>query len=128
MNNKRIEWRKKKLEHIRYQLESGQLNVFRELLPNKVIQQACKDSQFYFRTHLLTPLVTVFHMIGATIIKEGSFQSAWPMSGYAGQTGALSRARKRLLLEVWQRIGQWILNQVDSECQDKENKWRGRMS
>lgn len=125
ISNKHIEWRKKKLEDFRCKLESGQLNALRELLPNKVIEQACEDSQFYFRTRLLTPLVTVFHMIGAALTKEGSFQSAWHLTGQSGRTGALARARKRVSVEVWERIGKWILRQTDHEFQAEENRWRG---
>jgi len=61
MNNRDIEWRGKKLEEFRQQLESGQMNAVREMLPDHVIKEICEDCQYYFRTRLLTPLVTVFH-------------------------------------------------------------------
>ena len=81
MNNRNIELRRKKLEQFREQLESGQMNAVREMLPNGVIEQICEDCQYYFRTRLLTPLVTVFHMISAGISREGSFRSAWQLNG-----------------------------------------------
>lgn len=125
VTNKHIDWRKKKLEDIRYQIESGQLNAFRELLPNEVIQQACEDCQYYFRTRLLTPLSTVFHMIGSAMTRDGSFQSAWHMSGQSGQSGALARARKRLPLAVWQKINEWMLETISQEFEGEEDLWRG---
>ncbi len=125
MDNKHIEWRKKKLEDFRHRIESGQLNAFRELLPNEVIQQACEDCQYFFRSRLFTPLATVFHMIGSAMTRDGSFQSAWHMSGQSGQSGALARARKRLPLAVWQKINEWMLETIDQEFEDEENLWRG---
>ena len=81
MNNRDIEWRSKKLEQIRGEIESGQLNALRGLLPDEVIHQICEECGYDFRTRLLTPLATIFHMLSAAIIREGSFQSAWHMSG-----------------------------------------------
>ena len=111
MNNKDIEWRRKKLEGIREQLESGQLNAVRELLPNEVIQKACEDCHYYFRNRMLTPLVVVFHMISAGISRERSFQSAWHLNGQTGRSGSLAKARKRVPLEVWKKIDGWMIEQ-----------------
>ena len=124
MNNKDIEWRSKKLEQVRKEIESGQLNALRELLPNGVIKQICEECGYYFRTRLLTPLVTVFHMIGAGISRDGSFQSAWQMNGQTGKSGVLSEARKRLPLGVWSRLHQWIVQEVKKESGFKQ-LWRG---
>src|SRR3989338_8019931 len=96
MDNRNIEWRQKKLDQIRQELESGQMNAVREILPNRVIEQICEDCQYYFRTRLLTPLVTVFHMMSAGISREGSFRSAWHLNGQTGRSGSLAKARKRL--------------------------------
>lgn len=124
MNNRDIEWRKKKLEQIRERLEGGQLNAVRELLPNSVIQQICEDCQYYFRTRLLSPLVTIFHMISAGMSREGSFQSAWHFNGQSGQSGSLAKARKRLPLKVWEDIDQWVIRKIEEE-QDGADRWRG---
>lgn len=40
MNNRDIEWRRKKLEQFRESLESGQMNAVREILPDRVIEQS----------------------------------------------------------------------------------------
>lgn len=124
MNNKDIEWRKKKLKQIREQIESGQLNAVRELLPNHVIQQICEDCQYYFRTRLLSPLVIIFHMISAGISREASFQSAWPLNGQSGQSGSLAKGRKRLPLKIWEGIDSWMIQAIEEE-QNGEDRWRG---
>lgn len=122
MNNKDIEWRSKKLEQVRKEIECGQLNALRELLPDEVIKQICEESEYYFRTRLLTPLVTIFHMIGAGISREGSFQSAWQMNGQSGRSGILAEARKRLPLEVWNQLHRWMMKEISKE---DEGLWRG---
>lgn len=124
MNNKDIEWRGKKLEPVREEIERGQLNSLRELLPDEVIRGICEECGYYFRTRLLTPLVTIFHMISAGITREGSFQSAWQMSGQAGRSGVLSEARKRLPLGIWNKIHQWMMKEIEKESGYKK-RWRG---
>ena len=71
-----IEQKRKHLEQKRKELEETQLNAFRELLPNDVIERICEQSGYAHRKRLLTPLVTIFHMLGAAISRENSFQSA----------------------------------------------------
>lgn len=124
MNNKDIVWRGKKLEQVREEIESGQLNALRGLLPDEVVREICEECGYYFRTRLLTPLVTIFHMISAGINREGSFQSAWQMSGQAGRSGVLSVARKRLPLEVWDELHKWMMEEIEKEI-GCEKKWRG---
>ncbi len=124
VNNKDIEWRKQKLEDKRLELESGQLNALRELLPDQVIREICEESKYYFRSRLLSPLVTIFHMIGAAISREGSFQSSWHLNAQTGQSGSLAKARKRLPLNVWEGIDHWMLEQIEKET--AEDKRRGQ--
>ena len=124
MNNKDIEWYGKKLEQLREEIECGQLNALRELLPNEVIKQICEECGYYFRARLLTPLVTIFHMIGAGISREGSFQSAWQMSGQSGRSGRLSEARSRLPLKVWIQLHEWMMKEIRKESGCKK-QWRG---
>lgn len=124
MNNKDIEWRRKKLKQQREAIESGQMNALRDMLPNETIRQACEDSGYYFRTRLLSPLVIIFHMIAAGISREGSFQSAWHLAGQTRQSGSLAKGRKRLPLKVWKRIDQWMMEAIDKELKG-EDRWRG---
>jgi hypothetical protein len=124
MNNRDIEWRRKKLERIRHELESGQMNAIRQLVSNEVIEQICEDHHYEYRKRLLTPIVTVFHMISAAITGEGSFQSAWQRNGQTGRSGVLAEARKRLPYEVWQELDQWMKRQIEAEA-NGDPRWRG---
>lgn len=124
MNTQRIEKRRKKLNTMREKIEQGQLNAFRELLTNEAIEQICSECQYYFRTRLLSPLVTIFHMIAAAISREGSFQSAWHLNGQTAQSGSLAKARKRLPLSVWQKIHHWIVDQI-KQHHDSQYLWHG---
>jgi hypothetical protein len=94
-----------RLEAVRRKIEESQLNALRELLPDSAIVQACRDAGHKFRRRLLTPVVTVFHMIAAALWPEKSFQAAWQASGCGHvDTGGLSRARKRLPFDVMARL------------------------
>ena len=124
MNNRDIEWRREKLKQEREKLESGQLTALRELLPNEVLRGICEECHYEFRSRLLTPLVTIFHMISAGISRDGSFRSAWHLSGQSGQSGSLAKARQRLSRVVWQKLDRWMIEEIDKEtvC---EYRWRG---
>jgi len=119
-----IDKRREKLKEERNRLESTQLNGLRELLPDRVIKQICDECEYYFRIRLFTPLVTIFHMLGAAISREGSFQSAWHNTGEVGRTDALARARKRLPLKIWQGLDCWTTSEVEKEF-GKEGLWQG---
>lgn len=124
MSNKSIEKRKKKLKHMREELISNQLNAVRELLPNDAVEDLCQEAGYYFRSRLLCPLVTIFHMIGAAISRDGSFQSSWHLNGQTGSSGSLAKARKRLPESIWQGLDQWISNQI-TERHDSKYLWHG---
>jgi hypothetical protein len=113
-----------KLEGIRRRLESTQLNAVRELLTDKVIMQICNECEYYFRERIFTPLVMIFHMIGAAISREGSFQSSWRNIGETGKSDILSKARKRLPIIVWEKLYRWITERIDDECKE-DYLWRG---
>jgi IS4 transposase len=124
MRHKSIEKRKKKLNTMRAELISSQLNAVRELLPNEVIEDLCQEAGYYFRSRLLCPLVTIFHMIGAAISREGSFQSSWHLNGQTGSSGSLAKARKRLPESIWQGLDHWICDQIDQK-HDSKYLWHG---
>ena len=121
--NKSIGKRKRNLKWMREELISSQLNAVRELLPNEAIQDICQEAGYYFRTRLFCPLITIFHMIGAAISRDGSFQSSWHFNGQTGQSDSLAKARKRLPLSVWQGLDQWICKQI-SQKHDSKYLWR----
>jgi len=124
MNNRNIEWRRKKLKQFREEINGGQLNSLREMLPKAVIEEACYQSEYRFRRRLFEPETTVFHMLTAALSPESSFQSAWHLSGQTGCSARLAEARKRLPLEVWQRLQQWTREQHQS-CAEASQYWRG---
>ncbi len=62
MNNKDIEWKRKKLKSLQEEISSGQLNAFRELVPARKIEELCDEVEHPFRKRLLPPSVTIFHM------------------------------------------------------------------
>ena len=124
MNNRDIEWRREKLKQEREKLESGQLTALRELLPDAVLQEICEECHYEFRSRLLTPLVTIFHMISAGISRDGSFRSAWQLNGQSGRSGSLAKARQRLPQVVWRRLDQWMIQEIDKESA-LEYQWRG---
>jgi len=113
-----------KLEAVRRRLEETQLNAVRELLTDKVITTICSECGYYFRERIFTPLVTIFHMIGAAISREGSFQSSWHNIGETGNSDTLSKARRRLPIAVWKRIHKWIASQIEAESREV-SLWRG---
>ena len=124
MNNKDIEWRREKLKQEREKLESGQLTALRELLPDEVLREICEECRYEFRSRMLTPLVTIFHMISAGISRDGSFRSAWHLNGQSGRSGSLAKARQRLPQVVWQKLDQWMIREIDKETAS-EYQWRG---
>ena len=113
-----------KLEAVRRRLEETQLNAVRELLTDKVITRICRQCGYYYRERVFTPLVTIFHMIGAAISREGSFQSSWHNIGETGSSDTLSKARKRLPVAVWKKIHHWITSQIEAEGRGV-SLWRG---
>ncbi len=56
------------------------MNARRDVLPDSQILTACRDAGHDFRTRLLTPVVTVFHMIAAALWPEKLFRSVWQSS------------------------------------------------
>lgn len=57
--------------------------------------------------------VTILHMIGAALSREQSFQSSWNNSGQIASSDALSKARKRLPLSIWDKLDQWINGNIE---------------
>lgn len=105
-------------------LEKSQLKAVQEVLPVDVIEKICIKEGYSYRKRLLTPEVTMYHMLQAAVHREGSFQSAWHSIGKSGLSGSLSKARKRIPLEVWKKVDEWVVKKVGIEFAGKE-KWRG---
>ena len=89
------------LESIRTRIRGSQMNALRDILPDEQIHAACRKIGYEFRRRLLTPVVTVFHMIAAALWPENSFRSAWQSTGAPPvSSGSLADARARLPLGV----------------------------
>ncbi len=110
-------------------LESVTFNSIRKVLPDRAIIKACRQADYDYRKRIITPIVTVLHMVVAAIWPEDSFVASWQLTWsafagncpcFAGQSphgGSVVKARKRLPLQVWKNIFQWLCQQarVNSE-------------
>jgi Transposase DDE domain len=106
-----------KLEEIRKRFEEGQLNAIRDVLPNKVITQACIDHGMDYRERLLTPVVTVFHYLTAALWPEQSFQSSATVNGINVSSSSMSKARNRLPLEVMYKLFEYVCKLCEQEAE-----------
>ena len=102
------------------ELEQVTFNSIRGILPDAAIEQACRDAGYTYRRRTLTPIVTILHMILASIWPEESFQASlhllWDhftgvcpgLARKAPASGSLAKARARLPLGMWQRITEYL--------------------
>jgi hypothetical protein len=117
-------------------LQQVTFNSIRKILPDRAIDQACRDVGYRFRKRTLTPVVTVLHMILAAIWPEESFQASAQLiwDNFAGAfarlsakqpgSGSLAKARARLPLALWDRIGQFLATNLQ-ELSEPFAAWRG---
>ena len=49
----------------------------REVLPDRILDQACREVGHLDRGRILTPIVTVFHRLLAALWPEDSFAASW---------------------------------------------------
>lgn len=117
-------------------LQQVTFNSVREMLPDRVIQQACREVGYRYRRRKLSPIVTMLHMILAAIWPEESFQASWQMiwegavathpdlEGRGVSSGSLAKARTRLPVALWQRVWAFLsarVQQLSAPWAD----WRG---
>lgn len=117
-------------------LESAPLQSIRKILPDKTIHDACCQVNYNYRNTLITPIVTVLHMILAAIFPEDSFNASWEllwssciannpsMAGKSPSRGTVSNGRKRMPLKAWNKIVEWISKQGQAYS-DKLDQWHG---
>jgi hypothetical protein len=123
-------------EEISDQLEQVSLNSIRNILPDKMIEQTCKEVGYNFRKRKITPIVTVLHMVMAAIWPEESFNACWQvlwdsfiswfpqLSGQCPSRGCVAEARARLPLRLWQRLFAQI--SCKAQClSEAYDKWKG---
>ncbi|NLF01213.1 MAG: IS4 family transposase, partial [Anaerolineales bacterium] len=107
-------------------LQEVTFNSIRKVLPDKAIEQACTAVGYSFRNRILTPIVTILHMILAAIWPEESFQASWQMiwdnmvaafpslKGKEPSSGSLAKARLRLPLALWERVWDYLVDEVQT--------------
>ena len=110
-------------------LESVTFNSIRKVLPDKAILNACRQADYEYRKRIITPIVTVLHMIVAAIWPDDSFVASWQLTwssfaancpcfaGRSPHSGSVVKARKRLPLQVWKNIVQWLCQQAQENSE-----------
>ena len=130
MFNKSIDKMTAKTSNFSTDLESVTFNSIRKVLPDRAIIKACRQADYDYRKRIITPIVTVLHMIVSAIWPDDSFIASWQLTWsafaannpcFAGQSphnGSVVKARKRLPLQVWKNIVQWLCQQaqINSEA------------
>jgi len=136
MSAKDIDSASKNHENISEKIESITFSSIRKVLPDKAIENACDAAGYHYRQRVITPIVTVLHMILAAIWPEESFAASWQILwtsfssmyvGYAGVSpslGSVAKARYRLPLEVWKKLFGWLSIQAQNLSQSFD-KWKG---
>ncbi len=121
---------------VSFQLQQVTFNSIREVLPDSAIEQACRDVQYTYRRRVLTPIVTMLHMILAAIWPEESFQASWELlwdsavgafpglGGKSPSSGSLAKARARLPLALWTRVWEFLTARVEA-LSEPFAYWRG---
>lgn len=110
-----------RLEEVRARLKQGQLNALRDLLPDRLIDQACREAGHEYRDRLLSPLVMVFHYLAAALWPEDSFNAAAQSGGIPATTGSLSKARQRLPQAVMDRLGRYVAEVAQKLSEDADS-------
>jgi hypothetical protein len=123
-------------EGISDQLQQVILNSIRKILPDRMIEQTCKEVGYRFRRRKITPVVTVLHMVMAAIWPEESFNACWQvlwdtfiswfpqLSGQCPSRGRVAEARGRLPLQLWQRLFEQLSEKAQS-LSEAYDKWKG---
>jgi hypothetical protein len=124
INIKNIFKKQKRLIQTRQELEKNQLQSLRDVFSEKCVEEICLEQGYHYRKRLMTPLITLLHMIGAAISREKSFQSAWHNNGQIGGSDLLCQARKRLPIGVWQGVDEWVDEKLIKEF-GWQDLWRG---
>jgi len=122
-------------DKISVEIEKITFNSIRKALPNEAIIQACKDANYKYRDRLITPIVTVMHMILAAIWPEQSFAASWQLlwssaasrldiAGQSPSLGSVAKARARLPIKLWLNLFEWI-SQRGQNLSERLGRWRG---
>lgn len=115
--------------------ESVTFNSIRNVLPDTAIIEACRKADYDYRKRVVTPVITILHMITAALWPDVSFAASWQltwsffaakypsMAGQSPRRAAIAKARKRLPLKVWTHLSQWLCQNVQ-EVSERTAYWR----
>jgi len=105
-------------------LQQVTFNSIRNVLPDAAIADACRRVGHRYRCRVLTPVITVLHMILASLWPEESFQAsaqliwdtflaAFPqLSARRPSSGSMAKARARLPMALWERLGAYLADKA----------------
>ena len=105
-------------------LQQVTLNSVRKILPDAVIERAARHCGHTYRSRVLSPVVTVLHMILASLWPEESFQASLQLlwDNFVGafptlqrrspSSGSLAKARARLPVGLWDRINESLADKA----------------
>lgn len=136
MSEKDIDSASKNHENISEKIESVAFNSIREIMPDEAIKHACDMVGYKYRRRVITPTVTVLHMILAAIWPEESFAAGWQVlwisfssrfndnAGKSPSLGSVAKARYRLPMELWGNLFEWVSRQSQILSMSFD-KWKG---
>jgi len=125
-----------KHEKISAKLEQVSLNSIRKILPDSMIIRICDDIGYQYRERIMTPIVTILHMVMAAIWPEDSFNASWQvlwsamtskfpqLAGLSPSAATVSKARSRLPVKLWHKLLDYI-SRKGQELSESHDKWHG---
>ena len=96
-------------------LEEATFNSIRNILPDHIIVRICKEIKYEYRNRLISPIVTVLHMLLAAIWPEDSFNASW-------QVLWKKKGRLRILNKIKSQF-QILLNPITTEEPKNLRTW-----
>lgn len=126
----------KSSEKISARLEEVSVSSIRQVLPDTALLAAYEAVGYVFRKRMITPIVTVLHMVLSAIWPEESFNASWQVLwasaashfpgrlGKSPSTGSVAKARGRLPVAFWDRLFEWLGGKV-SQASAAMDTWRG---
>jgi hypothetical protein len=121
---------------ISQRIVASTLNAIQQLLPQDKVEQFCAEVAYSWRDRILSPAVTVLHMILAALWPEESFNAGWQvqwaavasrhpeLAGQSPSRGSVAKARKRLPLALWEKLFGYV-SQTAQTWGQAFASWRG---
>ena len=134
MSENNIDNESKNHESISLKMESVSLNSIRKILTDEDIQHACDDVNYKYRRRVITPIITILHMVLSAIWPEESFAASWQVlwtsfssrfsndAGKSPSLGSVAKARQRLPVELWRNLFESISRQSQKYSQSFDKR------